>query len=126
LSKAERAQLDPALLEEMPWLTKERGHVWRYWCAKDEEQPWLQIDLGQSREISRVSIMEKVSRIRSYELRYTDGDSWNTFHEGGELGNMSVLLAEPIKARKVRLQITGYASDEDGQGPMIHIFDVFQ
>ncbi len=43
---------------------------------------WLEVDLGQPREVVRVSIDEPAEyrRIQEFQLQYLDGESWKTFY----------------------------------------------
>ncbi len=116
-------------LVKNPWLKKHRGHVWRYWMAKSKKQdtqPWLEFNTNKPITLSRVSLIEKYSRIKSFELQYYTDNKWKTFYSGKELGNFSLLLEEPITAQRVRILITDYESDIAKEGPGIHSFDIFE
>jgi alpha-L-fucosidase len=113
-------------LAEYPWVKHHRGHVWRFWMADPADaQPWIEVDMGEVKQVDRISVSEKYNRIQSYELQYHDGKKWKTCATGGELGIISVELAQPVRARKVRLQINQWTSDLPDEGPAIHAIDVF-
>jgi len=126
--KGKKHKVPEEILKTKPWLKFHRGHVWRYWMARsksEDPQPWLEFKTENPVTFSRVSLLEKFSRIKSFKLQYFDNGEWKTFYEGGELGNFSLQLPEPITADRVRIVITDYESDEPGEGPAIHQFDIF-
>ena len=91
----------------------------------EDPQPWLEFKTEKPVTFSRVSLLEKFSRTRSFRLQYFDDGEWKTFYEGNELGNFSLQLEKPITASGVRILITDYQSDEKNEGPAIHQFDIF-
>jgi len=126
--KTGKVKIPSNILKEKPWLKRHRGHIWRYWMAQSKEvdpQPWLEFQLEKPVTFSRVSLVEKFSRIKSFELQYYSGNNWKTFYKGGELGNFSLQLKNPVTAARVRILITDYHSDEKNEGPAIHRFDIF-
>jgi alpha-L-fucosidase len=113
-------------LKKHPWMKLHRGHVWRFWMAKaNDKQPWIEIDLDKEKEFSRVSIVEKFSRVKSHEIQYFNKNEWITCAKGGELGVVSYKLSKPIKSQKVRLVIKDWESDIKGEGPAIHSIDLY-
>ena len=100
-----------------------RGHFWRFWMPKQgDEQPWIEVDIGAPETFSRVGITELFGKVRSYELQYYDGKDWKTFYsQNSTIDNLSVHLAQPITAQRVRLLIT----KTSGQLPTIVVFDLF-
>ena len=100
-----------------------RGHFWRFWMPKEgDEQPWIEVDLGAPERFSRVGITELFGKVRSYELQYYDGKDWKTFYaQNSTIDNLSVHLAKPITAQRVRLLIT----KTSGKLPTIVMFDLF-
>jgi len=120
-------KLSPELLKKMPWLSRERGHIWRFWMADgSDKQPWIELNLGEPKTFRRISLLEKYSRIKSFELQISEGEGWKTVVVGEELGNQSFELAAPVTAARVRLLITRFESDIPAEGPAIHIFDLFK
>ena len=77
---------------------------------------WIEVDLEEQLEIARISIREaeEYQRVKAFELRYLDGDTWRTLHRGTALGPEWSLKFEPVRARKVRLEIL-----DAGEGPTI-------
>ena len=114
-------------LKKFPWLRLGRGHIWRYWISKpDDQQPWIELDLGKPKTFNKVTIVEKFDRTRKFVLQYQDASgNWITFHEGLELGTFDLALAKPITAQKVRLWIIWYASDNNKQGAGLREFDLW-
>lgn len=124
-----RLKREEELTEEMKNLTdypfekRSRGFRLRYWvAAKEDPQPWLEVDLGSVKKISDVHLMEKFNRIRAFKLQYEKDGKWVTFYKGKRLNFFDLKLKEPIEAQKVRLLITRQ-SDEGPPG--IKIFDLF-
>lgn len=119
-------EMPEQMVAKYPWIKKARGSVHRYWRAKgDDEQPWIELDLGAVTQFDRIHIVQKNSRIQSYELQHHDGRTWQTISRGNDLANVSLKLSAPLKAQKVRLLITKWKCDVEGEGPEIHSFDVF-
>ncbi len=111
----------------MPWLKLHRGHIWRFWGAEgDDPQPWIELDLGKPETFGRITLLEKFSRIKEFKIQVPDGAGWKTLVAGGELGNQTFKLADPVTASRIRLLITRYVSDAEDQGPAIHAFDLFE
>ncbi len=101
------------------------GHPWRFWTSVKEEQPWLQLELEEEQEINRIAFMEKYSRIEKFSVEYFSKGKWINIINGNELATCNYLLSSPIKTKKVRINILKYYSDEKGQGPMIHGFELY-
>ena len=105
-----------------PLVKAHRGHFWRHWSPKaDDSQPWLAIDLGDSKTFSRVNIVELYEDIRGYQLQYKKNGKWKTFYQGDRVEDLSIQLAQPITAQEVRLLITKTSEDL----PKISKFDLF-
>lgn len=70
-------------------------------------EAWLEVDLGQPREVVRVSIDEPAEyrRIQSFQLQYLDGESWKTFYEGKTVGPDWSTPVAPVTAQRFRLNI---------------------
>jgi alpha-L-fucosidase len=66
---------------------------------------WLEVDLGAPKTFDHILALEAPwNRVRRFELQYRDGETWKTFHEGAEMGDLS-LRFEPVTARHFRLNI---------------------
>jgi len=70
-----------------------------------------------------VTILEKFDRIKKYKLSYEKDGKWIDFYNAGPLGSLSLALPKAITARKVRIQILDWQSDDKGQGPGLREFD---
>ena len=61
-------------------------------AAKGDESPWVQVDLGEEKEISRVRVLPEYPT-HEYRMRVQmslDGKEWAAFHKGykgGETGS---------------------------------------
>lgn len=99
-----------------------RGHFWRFWMPKaDDPEPWIEVDIGEPQTFQQVGITELYGQIRAYKLQHHEGAGWRTFDAGDTVDNLHVHLAEPIKARRVRLLITA----TNGEAPTVAAFDLF-
>jgi hypothetical protein len=111
-------------LKKYPWIRTNREHIWRFWRAKaTDTMPWIEIDFGKPKTFNKITILEKLDRIRYYTLQYKDGDKWKTFYSDTKLSRFALALPEPITAQKVRLKIIYWTSDDREQGPGIRTFD---
>jgi len=104
--------------------TNHRGHFWRFWMpGEGDEQPWIEVDLGNPETFNEVGITELFGKVRAYELQYRDGNEWTPFYrDTGTIDNLAVHLAKPVTAQRVRLLIT----ETSGQLPTIVAFDLFE
>ena len=111
-------------LKKYPWISRDRQHIWRFWRAKtSDKMPWLEIDFGKPKKFNKITILEKLDRIRYYKLQYQTGGKWKTFYSDTKLSRLALALPKPITAQKVRIKIIFWASDNCEQGPGIRSFD---
>lgn len=83
---------------------------------------WLEVDLGETREVGGVQIDEAYAgRVRRFavEWRLGTGDTWTRVVEGTRLGQGYSKTFAPVRARFVRLNI-----EEATEGPTINEFRV--
>ena len=113
------------LVNDNPVSKSHYGHVWRYWTSKNEEQPWLELELEKEQEIHRITFREKYSRIKEFSVEYFSNGKWVNLINGNELAACSYLLSRPVKTKKVRINILKFHSDEKGGGPSIHGFELY-
>lgn len=84
-------------------------------------QAWLEIDLGRPCAISKAVIYEAYSgRVEKFELQRKVDEKWETFYEGGKLGERAVLNFKPVTAQHVRFNIL-----QASEGPTIWEFHLF-
>ncbi|TRX66076.1 alpha-L-fucosidase [Carboxylicivirga sp. M1479] len=102
---------------------KHKGHFWRYWMPNAEDSnPWLEVDLGAIEKFNRVAIKELYGQVQKFELQFHNGEEWKTFYaEENTIDNLSIHLAKPILARRIRLVI----NKTNGEFPSIVSFDLF-
>ncbi len=93
------------------------------WATDDgTTQAWLEVDLGKPITISRAVINEAFpGRVQSFELQYKDGEQYQTFYTGTNLGsNFETSDFKPITAQHIRLNIL-----KASNGPTISEFLLF-
>ena len=121
-----RYKPSPDDLKKYPWLTKSRGHIWRYWMAgANDKQPWIMLDMGKVKKFNVISILEKFNRTKKFKIQYEDNGTWQDLYEGNELGSLDLALPKTISAQKVKIQILDWASDDPKSGPGIRMFDLW-
>ena len=77
------------------------------WTSSGTDKAWLEVDLGEQRQIGQIGLSECGGHVQSFELQYSNGSGWKTFVKGKEIGyKWREELPTPIKARKFRLLIT--------------------
>jgi alpha-L-fucosidase len=83
------------------------GSFWQ--PADNDKNPWVEIDLGKPEKISKAILYESGNNVKSYELQYKSGDTWQTFFKGTTIGQRSEVNFKPVDAQSVRLLITSYS-----------------
>ena len=97
------------------------GQDYTRWATDDGvSQATLDVDLGSEQTIARTYLSEAYDRTRSFELQAFRDGQWVTFARGEKIGTNLEMKFEPVRARKVRLNIT----DAPG-GPTIWEFMLF-
>jgi hypothetical protein len=87
-----------------------------------KEDGWLELDLGQSRKISKLIIDERaLNYISRHRVEYKVGDEWATLLEGKLMKNY-VKSFDPVMARYVRLRT--YECTAPTGGPTLRDFSV--
>lgn len=83
------------------------GRLSTRWATDtDITSPWIEIDLGEPTEIGRIKIAEAYAgRIQSHSLEYRSNGEWKTIYRGADVGSNFVQTFEPVKARRIRLNI---------------------
>ena len=77
-----------------------------------KEQGWIEFDLGQPREISKMIIDERSwDRVSHYRVEYKAGNDWKMLFEGRDIGWECKKEFPPVTTQYVRL------STLDGKGP---------
>lgn len=87
-----------------------------------KEQGWIELDLGQPREISKLLIDERaLNQIKKHKVEYRTGEEWKTLLEGTYIGDY-VKSFPPVTAQYVRLST--FDTDAPTGGPTIRDFSV--
>ncbi len=89
------------------------GNFDSYWTTdKNTRQAWLELDMEKPATFNRALISEPTHRragplhyVQQFELQHKDGDQWQTFARGREIGDRLELKFSPVTARYVRLNI---------------------
>jgi hypothetical protein len=78
-----------------------------FWSTKGVTDEWLQIDLGEEKEVGTAMLQENFERIRIQEfaLEVKQGDAWKELAHGGKIGAEVVLDFPPVHARLFRVRI---------------------
>ncbi len=83
--------------------------VSNYWQpAKDDQTPWVEIDLGKPQRISKAFIYESGNNIKAFELLYKEGEKWKTIHKGATIGSKAEITFKPIESQFVKLVIDSF------------------
>jgi alpha-L-fucosidase len=83
--------------------------VSNYWQpAKDDQTPWVEIDLGKPQKISKALIYESGNNIKAFELLYKEGEKWKTIHKGATIGSKAEITFKPIESQFVKLVIDSF------------------
>lgn len=88
------------------------GDADTYWTMDDGQTTGsITIDLGTRRTFDVVSIQEDIAlgqRVSGYSVEYKDGDGeWKTLETGPTIGERRLVRTAPVRADKVRINITG-------------------
>jgi alpha-L-fucosidase len=84
------------------------GSFWQ--AAADDKSPWVEMDLGKPEKFSKVVLYESGKNIKSFELQYKPGDSWETFYKGTTIGQREEIAFKPIESRYIRLAISSFSA----------------
>ena len=74
---------------------------------------WMQVDLGESKDVSKAILMEKqsptiYSPVSSWKIEYEESGQWRSAAAGSTIGkSLEVKFPSPVKARKFRLSVNG-------------------
>ncbi len=97
------------------------GQDYTRWATDDAlSHATLVVDLGTEQTIGRAYLSEAYDRVRHFELQALRDGEWVTFARGERIGANLEMKFDPVRARKVRLNIT----DAPG-GPTIWEFMLF-
>jgi alpha-L-fucosidase len=84
-------------------------------------QAWLEVDLGEPKNIGSAMIAEADfgPRVQKFELQAKTGGQWKTFYTGKTIGEECRVKFEPITAQNFRLNIL-----EATEGPTLNEFQL--
>ncbi len=78
--------------------------------AKEDTNPWVEIDLEKPEKISKVILFESGKAITAFEIQYLKDDVWETAYSGNSVENGNPIALRGITAQKVRLVLTEFSS----------------
>ena len=83
------------------------NHPGSRWSANENnDQCWLELDLGKPTKISTVMIDERAwNRVSKFNLAYKVNNDWKTIFEGTNIGMDFARDFDPVLAQSVRLNI---------------------
>ncbi len=73
--------------------------------AKNDPEPWVEIDLETLRKVKSASLYERGQNIKKYELQYSNGSELITLHRGTNIGEKSVITFPEARFQLFRLVI---------------------
>jgi len=79
------------------------GHGWRQ--QDEENNPWIEIDLGNKASVSRIVVFEDGNNIEAFEISAQTRKGWSVIYTGQEIGEKLDLRLDPVKGRVFRLTI---------------------
>ncbi len=81
----------------------------RFWEAnKKDEEPWVEIDMGEAEKISNAVIFEYGKNILAFKLQYKENGEWKTVYTGTTVGEEKQISFPEIAAQTVRLLMTEF------------------
>lgn len=83
------------------------GHSWM--PAREDSEPWIEIDLGEEKILSKAIIYESSRTIEKFELQCKVGDEWYQVYKGNTIGEKADFEFPATASRFVRLLITGFS-----------------
>ena len=93
----------------------------RWGAAKESLSGWLQIDLGQGKEIGKAMVMEaSYPRTEEFVIEYKDGENWKELVRGTTINGKRTYKFNPVTTRYVRLNIL-----KANEVPTIEEFQVY-
>ena len=81
----------------------------RFWEAgKEDKEPWVEIDLQQTVNISNAVIFESGKNILVFKIQYKKGGEWKTSYTGTTVGEGKQVSFPEFSTQKVRLVMTEF------------------
>ena len=100
-----------AIVEGSVVATMTNGNLRKGHSFTADEHPWIELDLGEPRQISRVGLSEEIlgagQTVRLFIVECDEGDGWREVARGGTIGaHRIVKLDEPVTAQRWRVRMT--------------------
>ena len=80
-----------------------------FWEPETTDQnPWIEIDLGEAKSIKKAILYERGTSIKAYEIHILGGENWVKIHQGSSIGEKSEINLPEVSSKKVKLTITDF------------------
>lgn len=77
--------------------------------AENDKTPWVEIDLGNPRNISKAIIYEHGDAVKDFEIQALTGEKWKTIQKGTSIGSKREMKLPKTSVQKVRLVIREFS-----------------
>jgi alpha-L-fucosidase len=75
----------------------------------DDKNPWVEIDLGEIKKVTKAIIYERGSAVEAFELQAPEGDQRKIIYAGTTIGNKSEITIPGTEAQKIRLVLKKFS-----------------
>jgi len=79
------------------------GYGWKQ--EGKERSPWIEIDLGEKTEVSRMVVFEDGNNIEAFEISVQTRKGWSVIYSGQQIGERLDFKMEPVKGSVFRLSV---------------------
>ncbi|HNX54818.1 MAG TPA: alpha-L-fucosidase [Prolixibacteraceae bacterium] len=83
------------------------GHAWS--PAKEDKEPWAEIDLGKPEKISKAIIYESGQAVKAFEMQVLSGEKWKTVYKGTTIGSKMEVKLPKTTTQKVRMVLKEFS-----------------
>jgi alpha-L-fucosidase len=88
--------------------------------AKDDKNPWAEIDFSKPLNVTKVVIYEKGHAIKAFKIQCLVNEKWETVYKGKSIGPELAVKLPEIITQKIRLVLTEFS-----EYPGIYEFSVY-
>lgn len=83
------------------------GQAWS--PAKEDKEPWAEIDLGKPEKVSKAIIYESGQAVKAFEMQVLSGEKWKTVYKGTTIGGKMEVKLPKTTTQKVRLVLKEFS-----------------